>query len=53
RAAVTAGAPGVGAVVDRDYPAGDAQHRFAAESSVRAQLRYLASRGELPAGNEP
>jgi glyoxylase-like metal-dependent hydrolase (beta-lactamase superfamily II) len=53
REAVNAGATGIGAVVDRVYPDVDEQIRFAAESSVRAQLRYLASRGELPTGNEP
>ena len=46
--AVNTGANGVEEVVDRVYPDVDEQIRFAAASSVRAQLRYLASRGELP-----
>lgn len=50
--AVRAGATGVEEIVDRVYPDVDEQIRFAAVSSVRAQLRYLSVRGELPEGVE-
>ncbi|MFW6642199.1 MBL fold metallo-hydrolase [Nocardiopsis algeriensis] len=50
RDAVAAGAAGVDDIVDRVYPDVDETIRFAAESSVRAQLRYLSGRGELPEG---
>ncbi|MFI6579431.1 MBL fold metallo-hydrolase [Nocardiopsis sp. NPDC050513] len=49
RTAVRAGATGVAEIVDRVYPDISEQIRGAASSSVRAQLRYLAVRGELPA----
>ncbi|MCK9871988.1 MBL fold metallo-hydrolase [Nocardiopsis dassonvillei] len=50
--AVRAGATGVEQIVDRVYPDVTEQIRFAAASSVRAQLRYLSARGELPEGVE-
>ncbi|GAB2514222.1 MBL fold metallo-hydrolase [Nocardiopsis aegyptia] len=50
RDAVGAGATKVEEIVDRVYPDITEQIRFAASSSVRAQLRYLADRGELPEG---
>jgi glyoxylase-like metal-dependent hydrolase (beta-lactamase superfamily II) len=50
--AVGAGATGVEEIADRVYPDVAEQIRFAAVSSVRAQLRYLSSRGELPKGVE-
>ena len=52
RDAVEAGAAEVEEVVDRVYPEVTEQLRFAARSSVRAQLRYLSSLGELPAHME-
>lgn len=48
RDAVEAGAAKVDEVVDRVYPEITEQLRFAARSSVRAQLRYLSTLGELP-----
>ncbi|MFE9244783.1 MBL fold metallo-hydrolase [Nocardiopsis sp. NPDC006938] len=50
RAAVAAGAAGVGEIVDRVYPDVVESVRPAAASSVRAQLRYLQILGELPEG---
>ncbi|MFD6950489.1 MBL fold metallo-hydrolase [Nocardiopsis sp. TSRI0078] len=50
--AVRAGATRVEEIVDGVYPEVTEQIRFAAVSSVRAQLRYLASREELPEGVE-
>lgn len=48
RDAVRAGAAKIDEVVDRVYPEITEQLRFAARSSVRAQLRYLSTLGELP-----
>ncbi|WP_049579287.1 MBL fold metallo-hydrolase [Nocardiopsis sp. SBT366] len=50
RDAVAAGAAGVGEIIDRVYPDVVESVRPAAASSVRAQLRYLAVKGELPEG---
>lgn len=50
REAAHAGATGVEEIVDRVYPDVTEQIRYAAASSVRAQLRYLRTRGELPEG---
>ncbi|PSK99401.1 glyoxylase-like metal-dependent hydrolase (beta-lactamase superfamily II) [Murinocardiopsis flavida] len=47
-AAVRGGAATPGAVVDQVYADVDAVLRGAAELSVRAQLRYLAKRGDVP-----
>lgn len=52
RDAVEAGATKVDEVIDRVYPDVVERIRPAAASSVRAQLRYLATRGELPEGVE-
>ncbi|MEY9214213.1 MBL fold metallo-hydrolase [Thermobifida halotolerans] len=46
--AVAAGADSLAEVVDRVYGDVDESVRFAAESSVRAQLRYLIKRGDVP-----
>jgi len=50
RAAIAAGDTTPAAIVARVYAAVDHRLWRFAESSVRAQLRYLADRGELPAG---
>lgn len=50
RDAVKAGVTEVEEIIDRVYPGITEQIRFAAASSVRAQLRYLASLDELPEG---
>ncbi|MET9796324.1 MBL fold metallo-hydrolase [Nocardiopsis alba] len=52
RDAVRAGAGTVEEVVDRVYPEVVESIRPAAASSVRAQLRYLVVKGELPEGVE-
>lgn len=52
REAVRAGAANVEEVIDRVYPDVVEDIRPAAASSVRAQLRYLAVKGELPEGVE-
>ncbi|WP_026117084.1 MBL fold metallo-hydrolase [Nocardiopsis valliformis] len=52
RDAVEAGATRVDEVIDRVYPDVVESVRPAAASSVRAQLRYLATKGELPEGVE-
>ena len=52
RDAVEAGATKVDEVIDRVYPDIAERIRPAAASSVRAQLRYLATKGELPEGVE-
>jgi glyoxylase-like metal-dependent hydrolase (beta-lactamase superfamily II) len=50
--AVNSGAVRVEEIVDRVYPDITEQIRFAAMSSVRAQLRYLSLNGRLPDGVE-
>lgn len=50
--AVNSGAVRVEEIVDRVYPDITEQIRFAAMSSVRAQLRYLSLNGGLPDGVE-
>lgn len=50
REAVRAGAAEVEEIIDRVYPDVVESLRPAAASSVRAQLRYLAVKGELPEG---
>ncbi|MBR8741988.1 MBL fold metallo-hydrolase [Nocardiopsis sp. MG754419] len=52
RGAVGAGLTTVEEIIDRVYPDIVLSVRPAAASSVRAQLRYLAVRGELPQGIE-
>lgn len=52
REAVEAGAANVGEVAARVYPDVSEEIRFAALASVRAQIRYLSTLGELPEGIE-
>ncbi|RCV49847.1 MBL fold metallo-hydrolase [Marinitenerispora sediminis] len=51
--AVAAGARTPAEIVARVYAGGDAAVLSAAESSVRAQLRYLAKRGDIPGDLAP
>ncbi|WP_046469209.1 MBL fold metallo-hydrolase [Allosalinactinospora lopnorensis] len=51
-AAVAAGDRTPDEIIDRVYVGIDPELRPAAESSVRAQVRYLAKRGDVPAGLE-